>query len=175
MAALEEAITIITGVWGDEPFTFNGAHFSTSNERVFPPHRQRPGPPLIIAGGGERVTLRLVARYAQACNFGASDTTGGARTTADIARTFSALRDHRADLGRSYDAILRTLFTSWIFLAATGEEAHAKLKRSHPAPSRRCGGSLASPVISRKWRKSIRTLSTRASSTSSSKPKTPPI
>lgn len=134
MAALEEAITIIKGVWGEEPFSFEGTHFRTRNERVFPPPRQRADPPLIIAGGGERVTLRLVAEYAQACNFGASDTTGGARTTADIARKFATLRRHCADLGRSYDAILRTHFTSWIFLAETEAEAQAKLRRFHPEP-----------------------------------------
>ena len=44
-AALEEAITIIRGVWGDEPFSFDGRYYQTTGARVMPPPRQRPGPP----------------------------------------------------------------------------------------------------------------------------------
>lgn len=66
--ALEEAITIMRGVWGDEPFTFEGQHFRCTNARVSPAPMQRPSLPIMIAGGGERVTLRQVARYADACN-----------------------------------------------------------------------------------------------------------
>jgi alkanesulfonate monooxygenase SsuD/methylene tetrahydromethanopterin reductase-like flavin-dependent oxidoreductase (luciferase family) len=134
LSALEEVIQIIIGVWGDQPFTFEGRHFRCAGERIFPPPYQKPGPPLMVAGGGERHTLRLVAQYAQASNFGASDTTGSARTRADIARKFAVLRRHCAAAGRSYDGILRTHFTSWVFVAATDREARAKLDRYHPAP-----------------------------------------
>ncbi len=134
LQALEEAIQIILGVWGDDPFTFEGRHFRCANERIFPPPYQKPGPPLIVAGGGERHTLRLVAQYAQACNFGASDTTGSARTTSDIARKFDVLRQHCDAIGRRYDDVLRTHFTSWVFVADTDREAKAKLGRHHPQP-----------------------------------------
>jgi alkanesulfonate monooxygenase SsuD/methylene tetrahydromethanopterin reductase-like flavin-dependent oxidoreductase (luciferase family) len=134
LRALEEAIQIILGVWGDEPFTFEGRHFRCTGERIFPPTFQHPGPPLMVAGGGERHTLRLVAQYAQACNFGASDTTGSARTASDIARKFEVLRRHCDAAGRSFDEILRTHFTSWVFVAETDREAKAKLDRRHPAP-----------------------------------------
>jgi alkanesulfonate monooxygenase SsuD/methylene tetrahydromethanopterin reductase-like flavin-dependent oxidoreductase (luciferase family) len=134
LRALEEAIQIILGVWGDEAFTFEGRHFRCTGERIFPPPYQRPGPPLMVAGGGERHTLRLVARYAQACNFGASDTTGSARNAADIARKFEVLRRHCEAGGRSFDDILRTHFTSWVYVAETDREAKAKLARHHPAP-----------------------------------------
>jgi len=68
-AALEEALAILRGVWGDSPFTLQGLYFQVENAQVVPPPVQRPSPPIIIAGGGERVTLRQVARYADACNF----------------------------------------------------------------------------------------------------------
>lgn len=134
LEALEEAIQIILGVWGDEPFTFQGRHFHCTGERIFPSSYQKPGPPLIVAGGGERHTLRLVAQYAQACNFGASDTTGSARTAADIARKFEVLRHHCDAAGRPYNQILRTHFTSWVFVAENDREARAKLERYHPEP-----------------------------------------
>src|SRR3954452_22887052 len=70
-AALAESIEIIHGVWGPEPFTYHGHHHSTEKERVVPPPLQQPSPPLILAGSGERTALRLVARYADAGNFGA--------------------------------------------------------------------------------------------------------
>ena len=135
MEALEEAITISTGVWAEEQCTFSSADFSASDERIFPPPRQRPGRPFIIAGGGKRFTLRLVVQYAQARNYGASDTTVGARTSADIARKVAAPRNHRADLGRSYDASLRTQSTSWIFPAETWGRGSSKAEAVSPHPS----------------------------------------
>jgi alkanesulfonate monooxygenase SsuD/methylene tetrahydromethanopterin reductase-like flavin-dependent oxidoreductase (luciferase family) len=132
LAALEEAIQIIFGVWGPTPFAFEGRQFRTEEARVVPSPRQRPRPPLIVAGGGEQVTLRQVARYADAANFGASDTTGGARSLADVRRKLDVLRARCDDLGRPYDDVLRTHFTSWLFLAETETEARHKLERLHP-------------------------------------------
>jgi alkanesulfonate monooxygenase SsuD/methylene tetrahydromethanopterin reductase-like flavin-dependent oxidoreductase (luciferase family) len=132
LAAQEEAIEILFGVWGEAPYTFQGRYFRTTGTRIVPPPVQRPRPPLIVAGGGERVTLRQVARYADACNFGAGDQTGGARSLADVRRKLAALRAHCAEIGRPYDDVLRTHFTSWIFLAETEAEARRKLDRFHP-------------------------------------------
>lgn len=130
--ALAEAIQVIRGVWGTEPFTFTGKYFRTANERIFPAPIQQPAPPLIIAGGGERITLRLVARYADASNFGAGDATGEARTPEDTARKFAVLRGHCEAEGRPYQTILRTHFTSWVFVGQDEASARAKLDRYHP-------------------------------------------
>ena len=131
-AALVEQLTIIRGVWSAEPFTFRGQFHSTERGRVFPPPLQQPGPPLILAGGGERYTLRLVAELADGCNVGAGAATGSAWTTTDVARKLSVLERHCQAIGRPYDTVLRTHFTSWIFLADTEAAARAKLDRFHP-------------------------------------------
>src|SRR5207245_597029 len=72
---------------------------------------QRPRIPLLIAGGGERVTLRQVARYADASNFGAHEVIGRAYGAADVVRKLAALRRHCEELGRPYDGVLRTHLT----------------------------------------------------------------
>jgi alkanesulfonate monooxygenase SsuD/methylene tetrahydromethanopterin reductase-like flavin-dependent oxidoreductase (luciferase family) len=130
--ALDEAVAIIEGVWGDDPFTFEGRHYAVHGARVTPAPLQQPRPPLLIAGAGEKVTLRQVARYGDACNFGASPQIGGVRTVDDVRHKFDVLRRHCEDLGRPYDDILRTHFTAWLMIAGTDDEAEAKLRRYYP-------------------------------------------
>ena len=120
---LAEAIEMIRAVWRGQP---------DAEVHPFLPPRQRGGPPLMIAGSGKRVTLRQVAEFADACNFGPSETTGGVRTPDQVRATLTVLRQHCAEVGRSSDDILPTHFTSWLFLAGTEVEAHAKLARYYP-------------------------------------------
>ena len=131
-AALEEAITIIGGVWGDEPFTFSGRYFSTNGTQVAPPPLQQPHPPLLIAGGGERVTLRQVAHYADACSLGTFDMVGGEATTEGIRRKLAVLRQHCEALGRPFETLLRTHFTGWLILAENEASLSVKLRRYFP-------------------------------------------
>jgi alkanesulfonate monooxygenase SsuD/methylene tetrahydromethanopterin reductase-like flavin-dependent oxidoreductase (luciferase family) len=72
---------------------------------------QQPHVPILIAGGGERVTLRQVAQYADACNFGPYSWTGGAYTDVDMGRKYDALRKHCATFDRPYESVLRTYYT----------------------------------------------------------------
>jgi alkanesulfonate monooxygenase len=60
----------------------------------------RPHPPILIGGGGEKKTLRLVAKYAQACNLFPGP---------DLAHKLEVLRGHCDDLGRDYDEIQKTV------------------------------------------------------------------
>lgn len=131
-AALEEAIAIVRGVWGDAPFTFAGRTFSTTDERVVPPPVQQPAPPLIIAGAGEKFTLRQVARFADACNFGAGVQVGGVRTFDDVRRKLAVLRRHCGEFGRPYEQILKTHFTGWLMLAEDEAAVDAKVARYYP-------------------------------------------
>ena len=131
-AELEEAIEIMRGVWGPEPFTYHGSYHSTVNEQVLPPPRQRPAPPLMLAGSGERRALRLVAKHADASNFGAGHATGLLRTAEDVRRKNELLDRYCREAGRDPRDVLRTHFTSWLMLAPTEREAQAKRDRYYP-------------------------------------------
>ncbi len=131
--ALEETIEIVRGVWGAKPFTYHGDYHTTVSEQIVPPPVQPMGPPLLLAGAGERVALRLVARYADACNFGPGHATGLARTPDAIAHKLAVLRRHCDEVGRPFNAILRTHFTTWLMLAETDALARAKLDHYYPA------------------------------------------
>lgn len=130
--ALAEAIEIIRGVWGDEPFTFHGAHHSTEREQILPPPFQHPGPPLLLAGSGERTAFRLTARFADACNFGPGHATGSVRTPEDVQRKNALLDERCREAGRDPRTVLRSHFTSWLMLAPTPGAARAKRDRYYP-------------------------------------------
>jgi alkanesulfonate monooxygenase SsuD/methylene tetrahydromethanopterin reductase-like flavin-dependent oxidoreductase (luciferase family) len=125
--ALEEAVRIIRGLWGDGPFSFEGTHFRVREASIRPGPVQQPRVPLLIAGGGERVTLRQVAQHADACNFGPHATTGAAFAVEDVRRKLDALRGHCAQAGRPYDSVLRTHWTGPVFCADSRAAAQAKV------------------------------------------------
>src|SRR5262249_17478754 len=102
---------------------------------IAPGPLQRPHVPLLIAGGGERVTLRQVAQYGDACNIGAHAWGGGAFTADDVRRKFDVLRQHCEAVGRPYEAILRTYLNIPVVLGKTRAAVQAKLD-AIPAPVR---------------------------------------
>ncbi|MGH2814210.1 MAG: LLM class F420-dependent oxidoreductase, partial [Actinomycetota bacterium] len=83
-----------------------------------------PHPPVLIGGAGERRTLRLVARYADACNL--FDIPDGGRT---VTRKLAVLAQHCADLGRPYGQIEKTLSTR----LEAGESSEAFVRRGAAA------------------------------------------
>ncbi|HEY7032155.1 MAG TPA: LLM class flavin-dependent oxidoreductase [Thermomicrobiales bacterium] len=131
-SGLDEALTIVQGVWGPEPFSYAGTHFRVEAMQVTPPPRQRPRPPILIGGSGERKTLRQVARFGDACNVReATAITDGTvsheQRAAAVRRKYDALRAHCAELGRPADEVLRTHFTLYLVLAPTAPAVAAKL------------------------------------------------
>lgn len=126
LRAIQEAVQIITGAWGDEPFSFDGRYYQVENIRVVPPPLQQPRPPIMIAGSGEKVTLRNVARYADACNLNRS------LSVDDTVRRLNALKRHCDDLGRDYDEVLKSDFTGWLLMAPTEDEMQQKLASYYP-------------------------------------------
>lgn len=97
---LEEAVQIIRKMWTEERTSFDGEYYKIHDAYCNPKPIQKPHPPIMIGGGGERVTLKLVAKYADACNlFGSPET---------IRSKLGILREHCKNVGRDYDSILKT-------------------------------------------------------------------
>lgn len=130
-AALEDTLAIVHGVWEQPPFTYTGKVFSTVNMEVEPRPVQQPRPPIMVAGNGERVTLRQVAQWGDACNVkedrslsdGAEN--DGARADS-VKHLLDALRGHCETFGRDHAEVLRTHFTLYLILGETMAEANAK-------------------------------------------------
>ncbi len=100
---LEEALQIAKQMWSDENGPFEGKHYQLAETLNVPQALSKPHPPILIGGSGEKKTLRLVAKYANACNI-FSDSPDGVR------RKFDILRQHCDTVGRSYDDIEKTLY-----------------------------------------------------------------
>jgi len=97
---LEEALQICLQMWSDDEGPYRGKHYTLKRTLNVPQSLQRPHPPILIGGSGERKTLRLVAQYAQACNLFNSP---------DLERKLDVLRQHCADIGRDYSEIEKTV------------------------------------------------------------------
>jgi F420-dependent oxidoreductase-like protein len=98
---LAEALQIIRGMWSEDSFSFEGKFYKVSKAICMPKPVQKPHPPIMIGGGGEKTLLRLVAKYGDACNF----LWGSASV---IRHKLSVLKEHCKAVGRDYDEILKT-------------------------------------------------------------------
>ena len=99
---LEETLQIAHQMWSGEVAPYRGVHYHLGETLNSPQALSRPHPPIMIGGMGERKTLRLVAKYADACNlfaFAGSDV---------IRHKLDVLRRHCEDVGRPYEEIERT-------------------------------------------------------------------
>jgi F420-dependent oxidoreductase-like protein len=103
---LEETVRIVLQMWSDDDGPFEGAYYRLAETLNLPQPLQRPHPPIMICGGGEQKTLRLVARHADACNLFASSRGGG---PAAVAAKLDVLRGHCEREGTDYDAIRKTI------------------------------------------------------------------
>src|SRR5262249_1574152 len=98
---LEETIVALRQMFGDDDGPFEGRHYQLA-ETINNPQVLRPGGPrLVIGGGGERKTLRLVAQYADATNLFPT-------TVEDLRPKLDVLRQHCDSVGRDYDEIAKT-------------------------------------------------------------------
>ena len=127
---LEETFAILRGLWSGEPFAFQGESFAAATPGpwgAFLPPVQEPYVPFLLAGGGEKTTLRQVARFADAANMGAHPSIGTAISDDDVARKFDVLANWCREYGRPAEAILRTHFTMPLVLAPTRAALATKL------------------------------------------------
>jgi F420-dependent oxidoreductase-like protein len=98
---LREACQVIHAMWTADYATFEGKRYQIKDAINEPKGVQKPHPPLWIGGGGEKVTLKLVAQYGDACNVG-----GGNPQT--CREKLAILRDHCETVGRNYDDIIKS-------------------------------------------------------------------
>jgi len=126
MRAFREACQIIDAMWTQDYPEFQGKHYAIDKPINEPKGVQKPHPPLWIGGGGEKVTLRLAARYGDACNVG-----GDAET---LRHKFEVLRRHCAEAGRNYEDIIRSTSIN-VLLLRTGEDPDAAIARARGSES----------------------------------------
>jgi F420-dependent oxidoreductase-like protein len=106
---LEETVQICLQMWHGDEKPYRGTHYTLERPLNSPQSLTRPHPPIMIGGGGEKKTLRFVARYADACNLFPGP---------DLARKLDVLRAHCDTEGRDYDDITKTCY----FIFDVGEK-----------------------------------------------------
>ena len=116
---LEEALQICLQMWSGSDGPYEGTHYQLARTLTVPQPLTRPHPPILIGGGGEQKTLRLVAKYAQASNLFAGP---------ELEHKLQVLREHCEREGRSYDDIEKTALLG-IDPGPDGEDVDGVLQR----------------------------------------------
>jgi F420-dependent oxidoreductase-like protein len=99
---LEETLQIVEQMWSERNDAYHGTHYQLAETLNMPATVTRPHPPILLGGGGEQKTLRLVAKYADACNLFPSP---------ELAHKLDVLKEHCEKLGRDYGEIEKTTLT----------------------------------------------------------------
>lgn len=134
---LEETLQIAHRMWSlSDDAPFYGRYFQLAEPLTSPAPISQPRPPILIGGGGERKTLRLVARYADACNLFARY---GHR---DLTRKLSLLQQYCSEYGREYSAIDRTSLGQWNPLRKSAQQIVDELGELHEIGFTTAIGSL---------------------------------
>jgi len=120
LGRLREGVEIFTQAWTTGSATLDGKYYQVDGANVRPLPIQAGGPPIWVAGGGEQVTLKIAAQYAQYTNFGAADL--------DVWRRKSGLLEaHCETLGRDFSAITRS--ANWnTIIGETEADVNAKVQ-----------------------------------------------
>ena len=104
---LEETLQIAHQMWAGNDAPYEGKHYQLARPLNSPHAVQKPHPPILIGGGGERKTLKLVAQYGDACNLFAR------LPLPELKRKLDILREHCAAIGRPYAEIEKTTLSSY--------------------------------------------------------------
>ena len=141
MRAFREAVEIVVKMWTEDRPTYAGKFYTIDGPINEPKGIQRPHIPLWLGGGGEKVTLKLVAKYAQACNVG-----GGNPEL--VRQKLDILRGHCDALGRDYQSIAKSTNLN-VFMINPGEDpeqATAKARGKASLEEYRKGTMVATPA-----------------------------
>lgn len=127
MDMMEEAIQIIKLLWTEPSASFKGKHYSITDAYSAPKPIQKPHPPILIGGDGEKRTLRAVAKYADYCNLFLGP---------DLEHKLDVLKEHCKAVGRDYDDIGKSQFSQgWPGIFVTNDEdeleTHLKWRSKH--------------------------------------------
>lgn len=98
---LEEAVSLIKLLWTEPLPRFEGKYYQLNAPPYNPPNVQQPHPPILIGGGGEKKTLRITARYADAANVQG--------TPEEVRHKFEVLEKHCREIGRDPSTVRRTI------------------------------------------------------------------
>jgi F420-dependent oxidoreductase-like protein len=135
---MEEAVRLILAMWMERRTTFHGRYFHAEDAILEPKPVQKPRPPVMIAGGGEQLTLRAVARLGDACNVGGDP---------EIVRhKLGILRGHCDTAQRDYDAIEKTHNNSWLLSRDAAGVAAKRERLSGRGPLRGFVGTVSEAV-----------------------------
>ncbi|HEV8191624.1 MAG TPA: LLM class F420-dependent oxidoreductase [Ktedonobacterales bacterium] len=132
---LREAVQVLLALWQEEETHFAGSYYQLRGAINQPKGVQRPHIPLLIGGDGEKVTLKLVAQYADACNVGDDP--------ASVQQKLTVLKQHCEAVGREYERIHRTS-TTFCLLADSDEQALAQIPAAVKA---RIGTSVSTALV----------------------------
>jgi F420-dependent oxidoreductase-like protein len=135
---MEEAVRLILEMWSQPRTTFHGRYFHVEDAILEPKPLQKPRPPVMIAGGGEQMTLRAVAHLGDACNV-----SGDVET---VKHKFAVLRRHCDDAKRDYDAIERTQLLSWLVARDDAAVAAKRERLSRSGPLRGFIGTVPEAI-----------------------------
>lgn len=112
---LEETLQIALQMWAGDEAAYDGTHYQLERPLNVPQSISRPHPPIMLGGGGEKKTLRMVAQYADACNIFDLGPQG-------VRAKYDVLAAHCERLGRPYEDIAKTVITQLSLSEHGGEE-----------------------------------------------------
>jgi F420-dependent oxidoreductase-like protein len=129
---LEEAVQVCRAMFTGDDVSFSGSHYRLDHARNLPRPVQAGGPKIMIGGGGEKRTLRLVARYADMCNV-----TGDVST---LTRKIGVLRRHCAEVGRDPAEVGVTWMTPLILTTSSQNTAEGRELVAAAVPAEQIAG-----------------------------------
>jgi F420-dependent oxidoreductase-like protein len=135
---MEEAVRLILAMWTEARGTFHGRYFRVDDAILEPKPVQKPHPPVMIAGGGEQLTLRAVARLGDLCNIGGD--------VATVRHKLDVLRRHCDATGRDYDTIEKTHNNSWLLARDEASVAAKRERLSACGPLRGFVGTVTQSI-----------------------------
>ena len=143
---LEELLQVAHHMWRGDEQPFQGRHYRMDRPINSPNSLQRPHPPILVAGGGERKTLRLVAKYADACNL--FDVPGWSE---GIPRKLEVLRAHCREVGRDPTEIEKTTATQMDLADGPTEAARRLVGRLEELAELGIDHAFVVPAPPRPW------------------------